>query len=242
MKKLVVSGLCMFFVVIYGNAGAMAADATLAMDVNSAYVWRGITFNDGVVVQPSLDVTKGGFGVNVWGNVDWDDYDDTLDSGEFSEVDLTFSYGFDLDPVSISAGYIEYLFPAGIDGTREVFITLGMDLFAGLGAELALYYDIDEFEDLYANFSLGYSLPVSDAFTLDFGATAGYMGEDTALGGENGFNEYLLSVGGTYAATKALSISGSVNYTDAIDEDVLPDGPYGQDVNFFGGVSVAYAF
>ena len=30
---------------------AAAADVTTAVDVNSAYVWRGITFNDGVVVQ-----------------------------------------------------------------------------------------------------------------------------------------------------------------------------------------------
>jgi hypothetical protein len=241
MKKLVVSGFLMFFVVIYGN-GAMAADATLAMDVNSAYVWRGITFNDGMVLQPSLDVTKGGFGVNVWGNVDWDDYDDTLDSGEFSEVDLTLSYGFDLDPVSISAGYIEYLLPAGGDGTREVFVTLGVGICKGLSAELAVYYDIDEVKDAYANLGLGYNVPVSDAFSLDFGASAGYIGEDASIGGEKGFNEYLLSAGGTYAATKALSISGTVNYTDAIDEDVLPEGPYGQDVNFFGGISVAYAF
>ncbi|HMA84159.1 MAG TPA: hypothetical protein VKN73_00520, partial [Desulfosalsimonadaceae bacterium] len=48
-------------------------------DVVSAYVWRGITFNDGLVVQPYVDVAAGnGFAINVWGNYDIDDYDNTL--------------------------------------------------------------------------------------------------------------------------------------------------------------------
>ena len=58
---------------------AMAADASFGADINSAYVWRGITFNDGAVIQPSLDVTTGGFGFNVWGNIDIDDDNGTLD-------------------------------------------------------------------------------------------------------------------------------------------------------------------
>ena len=242
MKKLVISGIFIILSLFYSNFKAIAADATVAMDVNSAYVWRGITFNDGMVLQPSVDVTKGGFGINVWGNIDMDDYDDTLDSGEFSEVDLTLSYGFDLDPLSISFGYIEYLFPAGGDGTREIYTTLGFTIYKSLGAEVSLYYDIDEVEDLYVNFALAYNIPVSDAFSLDLGASAGYAGEDASIGGENGFSNYLLSIGGTYSASEALSISGSFHYTDSLDEDVLPDGPYAQDVNFFGGVSVAYAF
>ena len=49
----------MFFTAILMSAGsAFGADVTTAIDVNSAYVWRGITFNDGVVVQPSVDVEE----------------------------------------------------------------------------------------------------------------------------------------------------------------------------------------
>jgi len=59
----------------------VAADVTAAVDVNSAYVWRGQTFNDGMVAQPSVDVASGGFGFNVWGNIDIDDYYSTLGLG-----------------------------------------------------------------------------------------------------------------------------------------------------------------
>ena len=94
MTKIIL--LSIFMVMAVLNAGSVfAADVTTAIDVNSAYVWRGITFNDGMVVQPSVDVAAGNFGLNVWGNLDADDYDDSLDSGEFSEIDLTLTYGID---------------------------------------------------------------------------------------------------------------------------------------------------
>ncbi|MFC1816282.1 MltA-interacting MipA family protein, partial [Thermodesulfobacteriota bacterium] len=80
------------------------------------------------VVQPSVDVSHKGFGINVWGNIDIDDYNDTLKSGEFSEVDFALSDGFNIKSVDVSVGYIEYLFPNGGEGTRELFGTLGYNI------------------------------------------------------------------------------------------------------------------
>lgn len=134
-----------------GAKGALAADVTGKVDVNSAYIWRGITLNDGLVVQPSLDVAAGNFGVNVWGNVDIDDYDNTLDQGEFSEVDITLTYSVSAGPAGIKGGYIEYLFPetdkGGAPGTREVFLDLSTAPADNFTIGLAGYYDFDEVDD-----------------------------------------------------------------------------------------------
>lgn len=62
-----------------GAGAAGAAEVAAGGDLYSAYVWRGITLNDGLVAQPSMDVSVGGFNFNVWGNFDIDDYDDALD-------------------------------------------------------------------------------------------------------------------------------------------------------------------
>ena len=48
LAVLVLTGICF--------EDSMAADASFGADVNSAYVWRGITFNDGVVVQPLVQI------------------------------------------------------------------------------------------------------------------------------------------------------------------------------------------
>ena len=69
MRKMIT--LATALILLFGMAATpvLAADATAAIDVNSAYVWRGLTFNDGVVIQPSIDVAaKNGLGINVWDN------------------------------------------------------------------------------------------------------------------------------------------------------------------------------
>jgi uncharacterized protein (TIGR02001 family) len=231
-------------ILLCAQGSLLAADATVGLDVNSAYVWRGITFNDGMVFQPSLDVTKGGFGLNVWGNIDGSDYDDQLDSGEFSEVDLTASYGFDFEPMDITIGYIEYLYPTTEDtgslGTREVFASFGMDIIENLSTTLAVYYDFDEYEEVYANLSLAYSASLTDVVSLDLGTGIGYAGGEYTADGDAGFFDYIVSAELGYSVNDSLNLSAMVAYADSADEDKLPEEA--TDTNFFGGVRITYGF
>ena len=230
---------------------ASAATATAALDVNSAYVWRGLTFNDSVVLQPSMDVSANGFAFNVWGNYDLDDYDDTVDDNEFSEVDLTGSYAFKLGKVDTSVGVIHYIFPttdttaAGADSsTTELFAGLGYDLGAGFALSTKVYYDFDQVEDFYVTAGLGYTYSINDKTTLGLSGTVSYAGEDFAgsyAGGtDGGFFNYLLSSSVKYMITDALGVAASINYTDSMDDDVLPDDAV--DTTVFGGVSLTYTF
>lgn len=236
------SGLLVIMVMMTAGT-AVAAEVTGGVDLYSAYVWRGITFNDGLVVQPSMDVTAGGFNFNVWGNFDIDDYDNSLDDGEFSEIDLALSYTVEAGPLSVTGGYIEYLFPTtdagGAPGTREVFVDLSGEPADGFVLGATAYYDIDEVEDYYLTPYVGYSLAMNDEVSLDFGASCGYAGEDSALGGESGFHEYTVYLGAGYQM-EAVSFSALLGYTDTMDKDVLPEAA--ADVNFFGGIGMAYSF
>ena len=164
MKRMI-SLVVLILLALCGSA--MAAEATAALDMNSAYVWRGITFNEGLVLQPSLDLTKGGLDINVWGNLDVDDYDNTLDSGEFSEVDLTASYGFTVQKLDIRVGLIQYLFPttekSGAPGTREIFVSLAYPIVGGFSAGADIYYDIDQYDGFaYTDLKLSYTYKVND--------------------------------------------------------------------------------
>jgi len=241
MKKYWLVAAAMAMITLYHAGNVFAADATAQGDVNSAYVWRGITFNDGVVVQPSLNVTNGGFGFNVWGNLDVDDYDDTLESGEFSEIDLTASYGYTIKSVSFKVGYIEYLFPEGGAGTREVFGSIGVEPVNGLTTGVDIYWDFDEVEDYYLKLNLGYGRDISDKVSMNFNASAGYAGENMSIaygGTKDGFYDYNISLGMGYAATDSLNLSGFIAYADSFDDEVLPD----QDVDVYGGAGISYSF
>lgn len=241
MKRIgwVMSWVIMAVVFAAGVETLLAAEASFGVTGNSAYVWRGITFNDGVVLQPSLDVKKGGFGLNVWGNFDIDDYDDTLDNGQFSELDLTLSYGVAIQSVAISVGYIEYLFPnAESPAGREIFTTASVEPLKGLSFGIAFYYEVDEVEDYYANLNAAYAYSVTETLSLKLGVAAGYIGEEYSAGGESGLNDICASLSASYAFTPALSMTAGYYYVDTLDEDVLPE----QDVTSFGGIGASYLF
>ena len=237
---------------------AVAAEALVGLDLQSAYVWRGVTFNDGAVLQPSMNVEHpAGVGFNAWGNMDLDDYNNTLESGEMSEVDLTLYYNLPVEQVDMSVGYIEYLFPAtspsnGTVGTRELYFSVGQNLglydwvntsapggiLAGMGWGWFFAYDIDEYDDYYTNLSLTYGYDVNEQLNLELGGLVGYTGAGTSVGGNSGWNEWQLSLAGTYDVTENTALGAYVAYVDSLDTDVLPT----QDVDFFGGISVYYGF
>lgn len=214
------------------TAAPASADAEYALDFASAYVWRGITFTDGAVWQPSVTASNdSGFALNVWGNLDIDDANDM--SGEFNEIDLTASYGFGSDAVSAEVGFIEYLFPnTEFAGTREVYLSLGFDVTAS--PSISVYYDIDEVEDFYANVGVSFGGDVSDALAWSVDISAGYAGDDfaAAYGGASG---------GMYDGNVTLGLSGGawsafVSYVDALDDDALPEQP----VDFFAGIGFSF--
>jgi hypothetical protein len=245
MKKGLVFLLGCMAAVLGLSTAAFCADATLSMDVNSAYVSRGVTYNDGLVLQPSLDVVKGGFDINIWGNVDINDSngDQDLDSNEFSELDLAVYYSHSFDKLSLTGGILAYMYPptnagAGYKSTEELYVNGTYTIVDGLSLGLSVYYDYDEYKDtVYSNLSLAYAYPVNAKTTITAGAAAGYVAMDEELG-ESGFKEYKLSLKASYALTDTIGLGANINYTDAIDDDVLTY----VDVNTYGGVSVSCKF
>ncbi len=235
---------------------ADAATATAALDVNSAYVWRGLTFNNGLVVQPSITAASdNGFSVNVWGNYDIDDYDGNVDEYHFSEVDLTASYAFKLGAVDMTVGAIAYTFPtthpdnllgAGTDyeSTAEIFLGLGYDLGNGFSLAGNIYYDVDQVDDFYITAGLKYTYEINEKTALGLGALISYAGEDFteyyAGGTDSGFFNYILNASLTYKVTDAFGLSANIAVTDSMDDDALPDETV--HTNVYGGLGLTYTF
>ena len=76
MKKIITTTIAAGLV---GSVATAGVDVT--MDLASAYVFRGITFNDGVVFQPGIEASGlglpeayGAVAVGAWANYDIDDY------------------------------------------------------------------------------------------------------------------------------------------------------------------------
>jgi len=243
---------------VAGATGAMAAEASATLDLASAYVFRGATFNDGLVAQPGLEVSGMPVTVGVWGNVDIDDYDGALDEGQFSEVDLYASYDLPMPEgclLGLSVGYTEYLYPGfggavletDVDGKavaaavqgesdREFSLSAGLDL--PLSPSVTVYYGVaGGLEDsVYVEGAVGHGFTIAEKVSLDLGALVAYSSPDA---GEDGFSHVEASASLGYSV-----FSAGVTYIGQIDDEVLVDvedgGAY--DVEVVGVLGVGYDF
>lgn len=235
MKKVAVKSVAMAALLAVASSPAFAAEATVGVDVNSAYVFRGITLNDGFVAQPYLEVSGLPIDIGVWGNIDIDDYDGMLTEGEFSEVDFYASYALPIEGIDASIGYTEFTYPnAELEADREISLSLGLDTV--LAPSIGLYYGVDGGikELFYADFSIGHEVSLTEDISLSLGALIGYLYPDE---GEDGFHQYELSAS---LAWKFLSLG--VTYFGQVDDDVLVDAFTDDEGSFFAGYDVDWLF
>jgi len=212
---------------------------SVGVDIASAYVFRGATRNDGIVVQPWLDATTS-FGLNfgIWANFDIGDYDGTLEENEFSEMDIYIGWGTTVaDMIDLGVEYCEYTYPNGGDSDREISINTGIP--AGpIGLGVAAYFGVGgEIEKtIYLEATAEYDIDITEELSAAIAGSAGYLIDDND-GGKNGFQDY--SIG----ASLAYRIFGaSVTYIGQGDDKVIPEKQYGYDVEVVGMLSVGYDF
>jgi hypothetical protein len=230
------------------GSAAQAAEATVSLDVLSAYVWRGITVNDTGVAQFALDAGELKIGelplsFNAWGNLDLGDADGAFESGQISEVDLTVTLGL---PAGFSVGLIDYTYPAvfedepGFPATQELFVSWSKEMV--VTPTVSLYYDVGEVDDLYGSVGLGWSRALNEKVSLDLSAQAGFAGDKFAAyysgGTKSGFHDYLVGASLSYQANETVGLSAQISYVGSLDEEVLTE----QDLGFFGGVGLAFTF
>lgn len=87
-----------------------APSATIATDVVSQYVWRGLNVGS-VSLQPSLELQAYGLQLSAWGNIGLSEPQDT------KELDLTLTYTLG----GLTVGITDYWFNEGLDPDNRYF-------------------------------------------------------------------------------------------------------------------------
>lgn len=250
-----VTGVCLSMVSGLAFAEEEKPTANLTVGAFSQYIWRGFELSkDSIVVQPSMTVGYKGFSANLWGNLDTDPYTTTTDeSNNWNETDMTLAYGWDMGPVSFSAGYIYY----GLDAANDT-----QEFFAGatwntlLKPTLTVYKDTDSYPGWYTTLAVSHSFPVKGDITLDLGASASYLKADDSstyadpndpTEAYSNFHDGVLSVGFTVPVNQYFTVTPKLSYTFALSNDaqdlMKASSKNGNDDSFvYGGVSVSMAF
>lgn len=187
-KCLILFVMFMMFAVSVMTVNAEEAKVTgsASVGVFNKYVFRGYELSAGsVVIQPSLGIAYNGFSASFWGNIDStehvtqsfftsrSDEDGPIEGKKsFNETDLTLSYTYAIDKLSLTGGYIYYGTKYTAE-TEELFLTMSYDTL--LKPTLSVYRDITEYAGTYVNLALAHSVSLVKGMTLDLGASAAYF-------------------------------------------------------------------
>lgn len=262
-KSLLVVMVVVLSAVGFSGSSVFAEEMKVSVDAEvlavSKYVWRGLEVNEDPVLQPSLTVAYGGFSFNVWGNMDLTDFgkdecvytsDCKSRAGQFTEIDLTLDYSRTFDKFTLGAGIIAYEFPNwdGAEDTHEVYLAFSYDCL--LAPALTLYYDFDEVDGFYANFSLSHSFALNDKVGLDLSAGLGYGDSDYNLAYFSVDDSALVDVNCSLAlpfqVTDKLTITPMLSLSSVVDSDlrdsVKSNSCCDNETNIYGGISLAMSF
>ena len=242
MKKLSIVVLSMVLTTVFAfaslSAEAAETSGSASVDVMSSYMWRGFELHEDAAVQPSVGITYGGFGANLWS-----DYN--TGPGEAAETDLTLNYSFSADKFSFDVGWIYF----GLDGaedTQELYLTVGYDI--RLSPSLTVYYDFDEGDGAFIVASIGHSFGITEKISLDLGASASYNAEsEYSIGNYSDFHNADISASLSFPVNDAISITPILAYSFALSDDaeaaiesLSADGD--ESDFFYGGLNMTLSF
>jgi len=181
--KLTLIGLALVFVSTIANAVSVSGNAAIQTD----YIWRGMTQNDGQnSVNVGLDVDfENGFYVGTWGAA--------VDVGESTlELDYYGGYTFEMGGIGVNIGAIQVKYDQNnTSDFSENYIALSLPMNVGLH-----YSEGDELGD-YAEISWGMDVGVGSLAVAygDMDSSNGSVAANTADGGSHTTIGYSIPAG-----------------------------------------------
>lgn len=259
MKKLKVLILAMVLSLGYLSSSYAEDKVTgsASVGVFNRYVFRGYELSsDSIVIQPSITISYKGFAAGFWGNIDSNEHPtqsfvpDREGHKSFNETDLTLSYTYAIDKLSLTAGYIYYGTKYAQE-TEELFLSASYDVITK--PTLTIYRDITSYPGTYINLSFSHSEPIYKNVTFDIGASFGYFsGDDDAFKTEGGigkkyraFHDGMVKAGFTIPLAEKLSLQPVVQYWFPLSDKAKRHGynPNGHlDETFVAGFNLTYNF
>ena len=217
MKKVIAT------IMAAGLVAQVASAVSAGVDISSAYVFRGETFNDGTVVQPGMEGEVMGVTVGTWANID---INDAGNNDPLSEVNFYLGYGLgEIAGFSIDAGFCEYAYPgAGVvesggeaNGESELSVSIS-GVVSGFDVSAAAYADVEEEASPgYYEFSIGGGYDLTSDIAASYGVTAGYFDEDA----ESGFGYSAISFGVEKPVSDVLTAGISLTLIEGMDDALV---------------------
>lgn len=186
------------------------------------YLWRGITYNKGLVFQPEVIVSYKDFSLSSWGNFKlWD-----VNGTNSNEIDFTLDYYHSFNSFNLD-GYLSYYhyFYAPEDNTSEFNLGVyypsgGFTFFARSSYDILAY----RWGTLYGELGFDYEKEISDQFSVFGTLLAGFGSKEFNSNyldiEKSAFNLTSCDLGLSYSPIENFSIDADFLMNINIDKDV----------------------
>ena len=254
MRKMIVGMVGFLAMGMIGLADS-GLGVSAEVPVVSSFTSRGRTFQDNVVYQPNITVTKQvgetTLLINGWENLN----SDRKHGNIFDETDLTLG---GITPVnkdiSVNYGLINYIYsdmliyaPVVVEDTREVYFGV-TTTYLGINPNATVYYDVEQANGGYLVLDVNHCFVCGDKSSLiadisigmaDSSYNAFYFGVDKAK-----LNDWSTGLTYGYSVNKKATISTGIRYSYIIDNEIRDGAESSYDsVNIvIGKISFSYNF
>lgn len=164
---------------------AQESEGSINVDLLMApkYVWRGMTFTDGLVYQPSISLTQKQFTIQLWGNFVLHDKNNVPGN----ELDVYITYNYDYAGFNFTPSLFLYTYPGqDVNTTTEFSLGVSRELDA-FTISTSLSKDLVEAKGaFFGSLDLKYSTKFREDLSLDLTTGTGY--------GNKPFNEYYVGI------------------------------------------------
>lgn len=193
------------------------------IDLNSRYLWRGITWSENFVGQPSVWVSYADFTGTVWGNFFFDDADSRVGC---NEVDFILAFIRELAKLSIEPSFSYYLYFNQEDapGTGEIALKLSYPV-GPFSVFTDQTFDIVRYAGAYfGDLGFSYEHELSSKLSLDAAFKLGCGSarfNDTYIGvSKNAFNLTEMKVSLPYYVSGKFYVCPHLELDAVLDRDL----------------------
>jgi hypothetical protein len=219
---------------------------TVGIDACSAYVFHGMTYNKGFVLQPFLNIAGKRFVYTLWNNFNLQSDDNGLGhfpAGEFTEIDHFLSYLLPVSVVDLDVTLGVYNYPKlnwAADKEIQVGAQKTLSPLLTPFARGGYMYGGDMQKNLYVEFGVKGEQPLRKNLLAGYQLKGSWEHQGFAPGTPTGMKEFLGIAGLTWLLRDDVGVTAKVNYVGRLNKKVLTNELYG--VKWFASLGVFTTF
>lgn len=187
----------------------------------SAYIWRGFVPTDAFSLQPTSWIRVGGLTISSWANVAG-----RRAGGPLTEHDVIVDYSASVGRLTLSAGWINYVFPPAETGRHSDEVYAGVAHASYLNPAVRVYQDVHAGSGTYLNAGVAHEYPMGHGIAVTPSASIGYNHHQWI--DRSTFSDATVGVKVKMpTGLKHLSVAPFVNYSRTLARELFPSRIYG---------------